>query len=238
MSEQISTGIQLPAIYVDYENNREERLPCVLVVDGSGSMVKNDAIDELNKGLAGFAAALKRDPVASLRVQLMVIRFGGTVEKLCEWTDADSFTPPQIVASGDTPLGEAVELAMRLADEQLAELRARGIARKRPWIWVMSDGRPTDAGWQAVAEKARAAQQAGKFFLYPISVITEPGDASHTSTLKSFSADNKCIQIQGAEFEAFFKFVSEQSKAGSRTEGGDTGVFQLAGSSLAQQPMS
>jgi len=219
---------QLPAILVDYENNREERLPCVLLVDGSGSMVKNDAIDELNRGLAGFAAALKRDPVASLRVQLMVIRFGGTVEKMCDWTDAENFEAPHIEARGDTPLGEALECAMRLVDEQVEVLRSQGIARKRPWIWVMSDGRPTDERWQGVAEQARNAQKDGKFFLYPVSVITDPADAAHTATLKKLSIEDKCIQIQGAEFEAFFKFVSNSSRVGSRQNvGPDVGVFQL-----------
>jgi uncharacterized protein YegL len=204
----------VPALQCDYENNREQRLPCVLVVDGSGSMQKDDAIDDLNRGLAAFARALKNDPNTAMRVQVTVIRFGGTVEVLTPWVDAMSFTPPQVEAGGETPMRAAVELAMDMVENQIKELKAAGIARKRPWIWLMSDGRPTDDRWQVVAEKARQRQHDGKFFLYPVSVVSEE-DESHTAALRGFSARNKCINIKRTEFSEFFDVVSALSSTGS-----------------------
>lgn len=230
MSEQFSMNDDfdsLPDIGADYDNNREERLPCILVVDGSGSMREGDAIDALNQGMADLAAELKADPVVAQKVQVKVIRFGQTVDDMGDWADAMYFTPPEIRAHGNTPMGEAVELAMRLAEEQVAHLKSLGIDRKRPWIWLMSDGLPTDS-WENVADKARQAQENGKFFLYPVSVINEEGETSHTAALKKFNKDNKCIQIRGAEFARFFKFVSASSAAGSKKEGTDQDVFGLA----------
>ncbi len=220
---------QVPALLCDFENNREERLPCILVVDGSGSMQKDDAIAELNKGLEAFARALKNDPMTAMRVQVSVIRFGGTVDVLTDWTEAMNFTPPEVLASGETPMGEAVELAMRMVDEQLRRLKDNGISRKRPWIWLMSDGRPTDAKWQNVAETARQAQLDGKFFLYPVSVITNKGDESHSAILRKFNVRDKYMKIQGAEFEAFFEIVSKLSSTGSRQniDDGEKDCFDL-----------
>ena len=231
MNDQMSMNgdfDSLPDLGTDYTNNREERLPCILVVDGSGSMRKDDAIDELNKGIAEFAAQLRNDPVASAKVQVKVIRFGDTVDDMGDWADAMYFNPPEIRAHGNTPMGEAVERAMQAAEEQLATLKSHGIDRKRPWIWLMSDGLPTDPSWEAVARKAREGQEAGKFFLYPVSVIAADGETSHTAALQSFHKDNKCLKIQGAEFAAFFDFVSAKSAAGSKKEGADMDVFTLA----------
>ena len=34
-----------------------------------------------------------------------------------------------------------------------------GVTSKRPWIFLISDGEPTDYGWELAAEKCRIAQQ-------------------------------------------------------------------------------
>src|SRR5512138_3062163 len=65
----------------EFADNPEPRCPVVLVMDTSGSM-KGTAIKELNEGLRAFAAALKADRLASLRVEVAVIVFGGKVRAL------------------------------------------------------------------------------------------------------------------------------------------------------------
>ena len=55
------------------QDNTSQRLPCVLVLDGSGSMEGNP-ISELNQGLKTLEEELKKDDTASQRVQLLVIR--------------------------------------------------------------------------------------------------------------------------------------------------------------------
>src|SRR5262245_4072891 len=122
-------------------DNTSQRLPCVLAVDGSGSM-DGQAIDELNAGLRLLEEELKKDDVASQRVQLLVIRFGDldNVEVLCDWTDAMSFTAPTVVANGVTPMGQAVRLALRKIEEQKARYRSNGIAYNRPWLFLITDG--------------------------------------------------------------------------------------------------
>ena len=89
------------------QDNNNQRLPCVLVLDGSGSM-RGGPIDELNRGLEVLEAELKQDDVACQRVQLLVIRVGGNdeVEVLSDWTDAIDFIAPAIDANGTTPFGE------------------------------------------------------------------------------------------------------------------------------------
>ena len=103
----IMNDINIPDIALT--ENTSQRLPCALVLDGSGSMA-GAPIDELNAGLRLLEQELKNDDVASQRVQLLVIRFGDNneVTVLSDWKDAMDFQAPQIHADGVSPLGAAV----------------------------------------------------------------------------------------------------------------------------------
>ena len=60
MNDKLIPDIQL-------ENNTSQRLPCVLVLDGSGSMEGNSISEELNKGLKVLEEELKKDDTASAK---------------------------------------------------------------------------------------------------------------------------------------------------------------------------
>src|SRR5512135_259935 len=60
----------------EFAENPEPRCPVVLVLDTSGSM-QGTPIAELNEGLRAFSAAIQADRLASLRVEVAVIAFGG-----------------------------------------------------------------------------------------------------------------------------------------------------------------
>jgi hypothetical protein len=65
----------------EFADNPEPRCPVVLVLDTSGSMA-GAAIRELNEGLRAFGSALQGDRLASLRVEVAVVAFGGKVRAL------------------------------------------------------------------------------------------------------------------------------------------------------------
>ena len=100
-------------------DNTSQRLPCVLVLDGSASM-SGEPINELNKGLKLLEQELKNDDTAAQRVQLLVIRLGDDdeVQILTDWTDALEFSAPVVTANGRTPLGVAMEMALEAIEEQ------------------------------------------------------------------------------------------------------------------------
>ena len=100
MSNEMIPDVQL-------EDNSSQRLPLVIIVDGSTSM-SGKPIAELNAGLQALEEELKSDAIARLRVQLMILRVGGNddVEVLTDWTDAINFSRPMVIANGNTPLGE------------------------------------------------------------------------------------------------------------------------------------
>ena len=119
------------------QDNTSQRLPCVLVLDGSGSMEGNP-ISELNQGLKTLEEELKKDDTASQRVQLLVIRLGDDDKAtiLTDWTDAIDFKAPSLEAYGRTPLGKAMQLALEKigVDQNIAkDIGIKFLKIAMPW---------------------------------------------------------------------------------------------------------
>lgn len=144
MSEQITFATS------DFASNPEPRCPCILLLDVSGSM-SGRPINELNAGLVTFRDELLADSLALKRVELGIVTFGPVhVEQ--PFTSAANFFPPILFAQGDTPMGAAITKALDMVEERKREYRANGISYYRPWIFLITDGAPTDE-WQAAANK-------------------------------------------------------------------------------------
>jgi uncharacterized protein YegL len=201
--------------------NNSQRLPCVLLIDASGSMA-GSPIAELNAGLRLLESELKSDDVASQRVQLMVIQFGGVdseVRVLVDWTDAMDFSAPTLEAGGLTPMGEAVQLALQKLEEQKQRYRTHGIPYNRPWVFLLTDGAP-NPGWEPAASANREAEQAGKLTLFGIGI----GEAD-LNTLAKFST-RPPVRLQGLKFRELFLWLSRSTSIASQSAQGSN--VQLA----------
>lgn len=201
---------------VSFKDNTNQRTPCVLVLDGSGSM-RGAAIDQLNAGLKRFASELKEDPTTALRVQVLVIRVGGygEVNVETEWTDAIDFEAPNLEANGTTPLGEGMQEALDQVEAQKALYDQNGITSTRPWIILISDGVPTDAGWEMTAERCRVAEQDKKCVVFPIGTDGADLDALGTFSTKSPK------KLQGLQFSELFVWLSRSMTAVSSSVPGE-----------------
>ena len=195
------------------QDNTNQRLPCVVLLDGSTSM-DGKAIDNLNEGLSVLERELKADDIASLRVQLLILRIGGhnDVEVLSDWTDAIDFSAPLIEANGTTPLGRGVELALKKLEEQKKRYKDNQITYNRPWLFMITDGAPTDPDWEKAAKKAVESETKGKVVVFPIG--TEHADFD---TLNKFSSRG-ALMLKDLDFKELFVWLSQSVSAGSQTE--------------------
>ena len=197
-------------------DNTSQRLPCVLVLDGSASMAESsaetDAIRELNNGLKVLEQELKNDDTAAQRVQLLVIRLGDDdqVHVISDWTDAMDFSAPTIEANGRTPLGEAMRLALDKIEDQKENYRSHDIPYNRPWIFLITDGAPTDLDWEDAASDCRQAEDEGKAVIFPIGTAGANFDA-----LKLFSNRNP-VKLDGLKFRELFVWLSRSASSGSQ----------------------
>ncbi|MBE0695918.1 MAG: hypothetical protein IH586_03255, partial [Anaerolineaceae bacterium] len=226
------------------------RCPVVLVLDTSGSM-QGTAIQELNEGLKAFGAAIKADRLASLRVEIAVIVFGGKVRALDvrgvqqaggkdvvvfnpmglavrptisevpfdarqAFVTVDQFQPPTLNADGGTPLGEAVSRAMALLRERKEIYKQNGLDYFRPWIFTITDGKPTDKGWEAVAEQVRQEETRKGVVFYGVGV-----EGADLQVLGRFSSARPALKLKGLAFGELFAWLSKSLSAITHSRPGE-----------------
>jgi uncharacterized protein YegL len=214
----------------EFADNPEPRCPVVLVLDTSGSM-QGTPIQELNQGLAEFSAALKADPLASLRVEVAIITFGGSVRVLdvregdarAEATGAeeafvtvDAFEPPVLTASGGTPMGAAVERALQLLGERKEIYKANGIDYFRPWMFTITDGHPTDANWRSAALQVKQEEARKGVLFYGVGV-----ERADMQILAQFSSARPPLKLKGLAFAELFQWLSRSLSAVAHSRPGE-----------------
>jgi uncharacterized protein YegL len=196
----------------EFAENPEPRCAVALALDVSGSMT-GQPIAELNAGLKELAQALKADKLAALRVELAVVTFGGSVT-IIDFVPADAFQPPTLAAQGSTPMGGAVQKALALLRERKDAYRRNGLDYFRPWLFLISDGAPTDA-WEAAAEQARQEEERKGVSVYTIGV-----QEADLQTLARFSASRSPLMLQGLAFRDLFQWLSKSLSAVAQSQPG------------------
>jgi uncharacterized protein YegL len=194
----------------DLVTNRQQRCPVVLALDASSSM-HGTRINTLNEALRGFKNELVADPVASLRVELAVISFGDSATLLEDFVTLQSFDPPVLKADGMTAMGAAVNMALEQIEARKQTYRSAGIRYYRPWLWLMSDGMPTDR-WEDAAERARQAEDDRKVTVFPVGI----GDDANLETLNMF-ASRPAVRVQPGMFGRMFEWLSASLQARSHS---------------------
>ena len=101
----------------EFAENPEPRVPCVLLLDTSGSM-SGQPIDELNSALASFKDTMAADTLASKRAEIAIVSFGGTVDVRQDFITAEHFVPPVLGSQGATPMGQAIDLGVDLVTQR------------------------------------------------------------------------------------------------------------------------
>lgn len=196
----------------DFVENPENRCPCLLVLDTSGSM-QGRPIEELNAGLLQFKEELAADAMASKRVEVGIVTFG-PVNIATDFVTADSFIPPSLVASGDTPMGAAIERALGMIDTRKRQYRENGVSYYRPWIFLITDGSPTDS-WSAAAAAVRAGEAAKSFQFFAVGV-----HGANMEVLTAISA-RAPLSLKGLQFRELFSWLSNSLSAVSASQLGD-----------------
>jgi len=203
---------QQPLGPVTFAENPEPRCPCLLLLDTSGSMA-GKPIAELNAGLRSFYEELQGDSLAVKRVEVALVSFG-PVRVISEFNTADFFLDPTLEAEGDTPLGEAITRGIDMVRKRKDEYRANGISFYRPWIFLITDGSPTDE-WQRAAAAVREGENSKSFAFFAVGVQNADMAVLRQLTVR------QPLKLQGLKFREFFQWLSNSMKSASRSNPGD-----------------
>lgn len=198
-----------------FVDNTEPRVACVLLLDTSGSM-EGERINQVQEGLSVFHENLRTDRLASKRAEIAIVTFGGTVETLQPFSTADIFTPPTLRTSGQTPMGEAIRQGIELVTEEKQVYKANGISYFRPWIFLFTDGEPTDE-WQSAARMVHEGEKNGSFSFFAIGT----GDANMEILNAIADPSRPPVKVKGLNFQDMFIWLSSSIKTVSHSQPGE-----------------
>ncbi|MEX5302637.1 vWA domain-containing protein [Kocuria sabuli] len=200
---------QVPFDANEFVENPEPRCPCLLLLDTSGSM-SGRAIEELNAGLQTFASELTSDGLAAKRVEVAVVSFG-PVKLESNFVSAEHFSAPALKAGGRTPMGEAITLGLSLTEERKQIYREQGISYYRPWIFLITDGAPTD-DWREAASRVRGGEMTRSFSFFAVGT-----DDANFDVLSQISS-RQPLKLRGLEFSTMFTWLSNSMGSVSRSQ--------------------
>lgn len=188
------------------DGNPEPRVPCLLLLDVSGSM-SGDKIQELNAGLETLRNELLKDEQAARRVELAVITFGGKVEVVQDFVSPAEFKTPVLGADGDTPMGAAILQGLDLVKNRVARYEASDLDRYKAWVFLLSDGVSTDPAevmTRAVHGVRESENQLDDKGIAFFTVGVEGADMQRLAQISK----RPPLKLRGLNFANMFRWVS------------------------------
>ncbi|QQS10745.1 MAG: VWA domain-containing protein [Rhodospirillales bacterium] len=204
---------QIPFGAAEFADNPEPRCPCLLLLDTSGSM-QGAPIQELNNGLVAFKDELAADALAMKRVEVGLVTFG-PVQTIAEFQTPDLFHPPTLSTTGDTPMGAAITHGLEMIRRRKDAYRTNGVAYYRPWVFLITDGAPTDA-WQQAAAMVREGEASKSFSFFGIGV-----QGANMEILGKICV-RQPLSLSGLRFRELFAWLSSSLSKVSQSQVGQT----------------
>jgi len=205
----------------DLENFAGMRLPICLCLDVSSSMNHRlDAhdpksgikIDELNKGIRDFYQELQNDEITKYTAEVAIVTFGGAnpteIKTIRDFSRVEiQGSAPILSAYGYTPIGEAVNQALDLLEKRKEQYKEYGNTYYRPWLIIMSDGRPEGHDpAELVRAKRRVHEYAAEKKVVPISVSIGDLDGDARRHLCELG-DGLVLSMKRRKFLEFFRWL-------------------------------
>ena len=230
---------------IDVTNNPSTRVPVCLCLDLSGSMGTIEGgdfcstgryeiidgneyeiveggtsrLDELQKGIEMLFDAIREDEMAIDAAEIAIVGFDDSARCILDFNHIENQHLPRLQATGNTAMGEGVNLALKLLEDRKAFYRSKGIQYYQPWLVLMTDGENNGSPIElnSAIEKTVSLINERKLTIFPIGI----GDEADMETLKKFSPNRAPMKLQGLKFKEFFLWLSQSISRTSVSKPGE-----------------
>jgi uncharacterized protein YegL len=175
--------------------------------------MSGEPIRQLNAGLVQFRDELVSDPIAARRAEIATVTFG-PVSVVHDFVVAEAYQPQVLTPQGDTPMGAAIIQAIHLVQQRKQAYQDNGIMYFRPWIFMITDGAPTDA-WKSAAMAVHEGEAASKFAFFAVGV------QNANMEVLSQIATREPLKLDGLRFREMFAWLSASMKRVSASRPGE-----------------
>lgn len=200
--------------------NPTTRVPVVLCLDVSSSMLIDNRIEQLNQGVQEFFNSVIEDRIARSAAEICIVTFGSEVKQLIDFNYAEKqktkFESVRLEAKGNTSMGAAVELSLDLLEKRKQKYTKYGVDYWQPWLVLMTDGQATDNIDNAVARCSDLVEQR-KLFIFPVAL----GKGANIKQLKLFSPKRAPMRLDEQKMSEFFIWLSQSVRTTSLSSPGD-----------------
>jgi len=181
----------------------EPHLACVLLLDTSGSM-NGAALDSLNQSINNFIQQTSMDEMAMKRVDVAIISFDDKPELVMPFTPISQMEPVNLTAGGLTAMGAGINMAIDQVKERNRFYASLGVPCFKPWIFMITDGSPTDDITSAMQkiqeEESKGTHGKLKFFALGVGNYNK-------EVLKKLT--KRVMELSDTDFSGIFDWMSE-----------------------------
>lgn len=207
---------------IEIANTQQPHCATVLLLDTSHSMSQDGRIDQLNEGISLFHREVCEDELARKRVDLATVTFGERVEIQQPFTPIEQFSPPVLSARGRTPMGAAIRQAIEMIEERKVHYKTLGVDYYRPWIFMLTDGEPTDMregseAWNETVAQIHGGERDSKFLFFAVGV----GEANMDILAGLSPPSRPPLLLMENRFRSMFQWLSKSQTRVSSSRPGD-----------------
>ena len=110
-------------------------------------------------------------------------------------------------------MGAGIVMALDLVAQRKAQYKSGGIVYYRPWVFLITDGGPTDSVVEA-GRRVREGEDSKKFAFYAVGV-----EDADMNCLKSIASPLRVpLRLNGLNFSEMFTWLSSSMSRVSQTE--------------------
>ncbi len=110
-------------------------------------------------------------------------------------------------------MGEAILCGIQLLQDRKRFYKLNGLHYFRPWLFLITDGGPTDQ-WHAAAEKIKQGEESKSFAFFAVGV-----EGANFDVLRQISV-RKPLVLRGLRFREMFVWLSRSQRAVSQSSPG------------------